>query len=178
MRLGADVRPGLLAQDQGGLDPDRSPVETLRPLAAVEEAELRRILHHYLITAAEAHTPAGRLSYGQRARLALAVLAPQGVNLRLLDEPTNHLDIPSREAFEEALGRFPGTVLVVSHDRYFVEAFADRTLVVAGGTVRDVPLRAWRRPLSAPPRGAIIPAPQARPGGRGSSPRGGRPPPC
>jgi ATP-binding cassette subfamily F protein 3 len=140
VRLGAGVRVGLLAQDQGTLDPDRHAIETLRSLAAMDEAELRRFLHHYLFTAEEVHTPVGRLSYGQRARLALAALALQGVNLLLLDEPTNHLDIPSREAFEEALGRFEGTVLTVTHDRYFVEAFATRLLTVEGGTVREAPV--------------------------------------
>ena len=86
------------------------------------------------------YTPAARLSYGQRTRLALAKLALQGVNLLLLDEPTNHLDIPSREAFEEALSTFEGTVLVVSHDRYFVESFASQVLAIEEGIVREYPL--------------------------------------
>jgi ATP-binding cassette subfamily F protein 3 len=141
IRLGASVRAGLLAQDQHTLDPERNAVEALRDVATMDEAELRRFLHHYLFTAADVHTPAARLSYGQRARLALARLVLQGVNLLVLDEPTNHLDIPSREAFEGALDRFEGTVLLVTHDRYFVESFASRVLAIEDGTLRDYPLR-------------------------------------
>jgi ATP-binding cassette subfamily F protein 3 len=107
----------------------------------MDEGTLRRFLHHYLFTAADVYTPAARLSYGQRARLALAKLALQGVNLLLLDEPTNHLDIPSREAFEEVLDAFEGTVLIVTHDRYFVESFASQALRIEEGTVREYPLR-------------------------------------
>ena len=141
VRLGASVRVALLEQGQEDLDPDRNAIETLRPLAAMDEGTLRRFLPHYLLAAADVYTPAGRLSYGQRARLALAKLALQGVNLLLLDEPTNHLDIPSREAFEEVLGAFEGTVLIVTHDRYFVEAFATQALRIEDGTVREYRLR-------------------------------------
>ncbi len=141
VRLGAGVRVGLLEQGQEDLDPSLNAVETLRPLAMLDEAALRRFLNHYLFTAADVHTPAAQLSYGQRARLALAKLALEGVNLLLLDEPTNHLDIPSREAFEEVLGTFEGTVLIVTHDRYFVECFASQVLAIEDGTVRRYPLR-------------------------------------
>ncbi len=141
VRIGAGVRPALLAQGHEGLDPTLNPVETLRPVARMDEGELRRFLHHYLFTAADVRTPAAKLSFGQRARLALAKLALQGVNLLLLDEPTNHLDIASREAFEEALETFEGTVLVVSHDRFFVEAYASSALHIEEGTVRERPVR-------------------------------------
>jgi len=141
VRLGAGVRVGLLEQGQEDLDPSLNAIETLRPVAAMDEGTLRRFLNHYLFTAADVHTPAARLSYGQRARLALARLALQGVNLLLLDEPTNHLDIPSREAFEEVLGTFEGTVLIVTHDRYFVESFASQVLCIEDGAVREYPLR-------------------------------------
>ena len=140
-RLGAGVRVGLLEQGQEELDPTLNAIETLRPLAATDEGTLRRFLDHYLFTAADVYTPAARLSYGQRSRLALAKLALEGVNLLLLDEPTNHLDIPSREAFEEVIGAFAGTVLVVTHDRYFVETFASQVLRMEEGTVREYPLR-------------------------------------
>jgi ATP-binding cassette subfamily F protein 3 len=142
VRVGSGVRAGLLEQGQEDLDPSLSAVETLRPLAATDEGTLRRFLDHYLLTASDVHTPASRLSYGQRARLALAKLALEGVNLLLLDEPTNHLDIASREAFEEVLGRFEGTSLVVTHDRYFVESFASKILRIEDETVREYRLRA------------------------------------
>jgi ATP-binding cassette subfamily F protein 3 len=140
VRLGAAVRAGLLEQGQEDLDTSLNAVETLRPLVMWDEGTLRRFLNHYLFTAADVHIPAARLSYGQRARLALAKLALEGVNLLLLDEPTNHLDIPSREAFEEVLRTFEGTVLIVTHDRYFVESFASDVLRIEGGTVREYPL--------------------------------------
>jgi ATP-binding cassette subfamily F protein 3 len=141
MRVGSSVRMGLLEQGQEDLDPSLNAVEMLRPLAAVDEGTLRRFLDHYLLTESDAHTPASRLSYGQRARLALAKLALEGVNLLLLDEPTNHLDIASREAFEEVLGSFEGTVLIVTHDRYFVESFASKLLRIEGESVREYRLR-------------------------------------
>ncbi|MFM8323142.1 MAG: ATP-binding cassette domain-containing protein, partial [Chloroflexota bacterium] len=81
-------------------------------------------LHQFLFSGDEVFTPAGKLSYGERARLALACLVGAGCNLLLLDEPVNHLDIPSRARFEQALAAFDGTVLAVAHDRYFIESFA------------------------------------------------------
>lgn len=141
VRLGAGVRVGLLEQGQEELDPALNAIEMVRPLAVWDEGTLRRFLNHYLFAAADVYTPAARLSYGQRARLALAKLALEGVNLLLLDEPTNHLDIPSREAFEEVVGAFEGTVLIVTHDRYFVESFATHVLLIEEGTVREYPLR-------------------------------------
>jgi ATP-binding cassette subfamily F protein 3 len=137
VRLGAAVRVGLLEQGQEDMDLSLNAIEVLRPLVAWDEGTLRRFLNHYLFTAADVHTPTARLSYGQRARLALARLALEGVNLLLLDEPTNHLDIPSREAFEEVLNSFGGTVLIVTHDRYFVESFASRVLRIEEGAVRE-----------------------------------------
>jgi ATP-binding cassette subfamily F protein 3 len=141
VRVGSGVRIGLLEQGQEDLDPSLNAIEMLRPLAVVDEGTLRRFLDHYLLTAGDVHTPASRLSYGQRARLALAKLALEGVNLLLLDEPTNHLDIASREAFEEVLGSFQGTVLIVTHDRYFVESFASKLLRIEDETVREYQLR-------------------------------------
>jgi len=76
------------------------------------------------------------LSFGERSRLSLALLAVQGCNFLLLDEPVNHLDIPSRERFEQAMARFRGTVLAVVHDRYFIERLATVVWVLEGQTVR------------------------------------------
>jgi ATP-binding cassette subfamily F protein 3 len=85
-------------------------------------------LHRFLFGHDQVNTPAGSLSYGERRRLALARLVLGGANLLLLDEPTNHLDLPSREAFEAALGGFEGAAIIVTHDRYFIEQFADEVL--------------------------------------------------
>ncbi len=85
------------------------------------ETETRAFLHHFLFTQDDVFVPAGALSFGERARLQLAVLVAQGCNLLLLDEPFNHLDLPAREQFEHALSQFDGTLMVVTHDRYFAE---------------------------------------------------------
>jgi ATP-binding cassette subfamily F protein 3 len=77
------------------------------------------------------------LSGGERRRLALALVVASGANFLVLDEPTNHLDLESREALEAALEAFPGTVLLVSHDRALLDAVAERTLAIEDGTVRS-----------------------------------------
>jgi len=89
--------------------------------------------------------PVPELSYGERARLMLALLVAQGCNLLILDEPINHLDVPSRERFEQAMSSFDGTVLAVVHDRYFVDRFATRVWVAGGGAVRSYLDRAEAR---------------------------------
>jgi ATPase subunit of ABC transporter with duplicated ATPase domains len=78
------------------------------------------------------------LSFGERARLQLALLVAQGCTFLLLDEPINHLDIPSRARFEQALSRFEGTVLAVVHDRYFIERFATEVWAMKEGKVRRI----------------------------------------
>jgi len=95
------------------------------------------LLGQFLFSGWEAHEkPVVALSGGERRRLALAVLVASGANFLLLDEPTNHLDLESREALEEALEAFPGTVLLVSHDRALLDAVAHRTAAVEDGTIR------------------------------------------
>ncbi len=126
VRLGANVRPGYFSQEQEGLDPKQSVLESVRAAAPLAETEARNFLHFFLFEGDEVFTPVGQLSYGERARLVLARLVLSKVNFLLLDEPLNHLDIASRQEFEEALENFNGTVLAVVHDRYFVEQFADR----------------------------------------------------
>src|SRR5439155_4258 len=84
---------------------------------------------------AEHEKPVSVLSGGERRRLALAVVVASGANFLVLDEPTNHLDLESREALEAALEAFPGTVLLVSHDRALLDAVADRLLAVEGKTI-------------------------------------------
>ena len=100
------------------------------------ETEVRRLLSFYLFTNDEVFTPVGKLSFGEQARLSLACLVAQGCNLLLLDEPTNHLDIPARTRFEDALEAFEGTLLVISHDRYFIGQFASQVWEMDGQKVR------------------------------------------
>jgi len=91
--------------------------------------------HYFLFGGDDVFVPIGSLSYGERARLALAKLVAAGCNLLILDEPINHLDIPSRERFEQGLGRFEGTVLAVVHDRYFIRRFATRLWAIQNGRI-------------------------------------------
>ena len=113
----------------------RTPLEVIRRATPLSEPDARRFLHRFLFAGDQALTPVERLSYGERRRLDLARLVVAGANLLILDEPTNHLDIQSREAFESALEDFEGAMLVVTHDRYFIERFADRVLAVEDGRV-------------------------------------------
>ena len=139
--LGPSVEIGYLAQDErleamsavGG-----TPVSLLRATAPLSETEARRFLHRFLFEGDAVHTPIGSLSYGERRRLSLALLVLGGANLLVLDEPTNHLDIPSREALEAALDSYDGAILAVTHDRYFIDRFAQRLLELEGGRLREV----------------------------------------
>ena len=92
----------------------------------------------YALTAAHVHRPASSLSPGERTRAALALLQARGVNLLVLDEPTNHLDLPSIEQLEQALDSYPGTLLLVSHDRRLLDAVrVTRRLIIEGGGVTE-----------------------------------------
>ncbi len=127
--LGQGVRLGYLSQEQEILDLESTPYDLIRAEAdgfriAMHQSEIRRFLHFFLFTGDEVFTQIGSLSFGERARLMLALLVARGCNFLLLDEPVNHLDIPSREHFEEALSQFPGAVLAVVHDRAFIERVA------------------------------------------------------
>jgi ATP-binding cassette subfamily F protein 3 len=138
VRLGASVRLGYMAQEQELFDPEQSALEIIQHLAPFDETETRSFLHYYLFSGDDPLRPVSSLSYGERARLSLAVLVAQGSNFLLLDEPINHLDIPSRARFEQALAGFEGTVLVVVHDRYFIDRFATQTWMVGGGSVTRI----------------------------------------
>ena len=105
--------------------------------AVMNETEARSFLHYFLFTGDQPLTPNHLLSYGERARLMLALLVAQGCNFLILDEPINHLDIPSRTQFEKALTNFEGTVLAVVHDRYFIQGFASRIWAVEGDRLEE-----------------------------------------
>jgi ATP-binding cassette subfamily F protein 3 len=122
--LGSGVKLGYYAQEQEDLDLDSTPYEVVRGVAPMNQTEARSFLHYFLFSGDEVFLPVGDLSFGERARLALACLVAQGCNFLLLDEPINHLDIPSRSHFEQAMTAFQGTVLAIVHDRYFIDRFA------------------------------------------------------
>jgi ATP-binding cassette subfamily F protein 3 len=113
-----------------------TPLTTIQSVAQMNETEARSYLHYFLFSGDDALLANHLLSFGQRARLALARLVAQGCNFLLLDEPINHLDIPSRTQFEEALSQFEGTVLAVVHDRYFIERFAQKVWWLENGRIR------------------------------------------
>jgi len=143
--LGPSTRAGYLSQEQDTLDAYENALEAILAVATQSETEARAFLHYFLFSGDDVFVPVPELSYGERARLMLALLVAQGCNLLILDEPINHLDVPSRERFEQAMSSFDGTVLAVVHDRYFVDRFATRVWVAGGGAVRSYLDRAEAR---------------------------------
>ena len=135
LQRGANVKFGYMAQEQELLNLALSPLQTIQRVAPFNETEARHFLHFFLFSGDDPLRPNGEMSYGERARLELALLVAQGCTCLLLDEPINHLDIPSRARFEQALANFEGTVLAVVHDRYFIERFANDIWLVEGGQV-------------------------------------------
>jgi len=136
LRLGSSVKLGYMSQEQEGLTPGLTALETIQHAAPLNETDARSFLHYFLFSGDDPLRPIEQLSFGERARLALARLVAEGCNFLLLDEPINHLDIPSRTRFEQALGQFEGTILAVVHDRYFIERFAEVVWVVDNGRLR------------------------------------------
>lgn len=123
--LGASLHVGYFAQAHEGLNPEKTLVEEIDSVAPyLPLAEVRDYLARFLFTGEEVFKKVGVLSGGERGRLALAKLSLTEANLLLLDEPTNHLDIPSQEILQEVLADYQGTILLVSHDRYLIDALA------------------------------------------------------
>jgi ATP-binding cassette subfamily F protein 3 len=135
VRLGQTVKLGYMAQEQELLDASLSALETVQHVASFNETQARHFLHFFLFSGDDPLRPSGELSFGERARLQLALLVAQGCTFLLLDEPINHLDIPSRARFEGALTQFNGSILAVVHDRYFIERFASEVWTVKDGKV-------------------------------------------
>jgi ATP-binding cassette subfamily F protein 3 len=125
VKLGASLNIGYFAQAHEDLVPDRTLVEEIESVGAdMLLAEIRHYLARYLFQGDDVFRQVSTLSGGERGRLALAKLSLSNANLLLLDEPTNHLDIPSQEILQSVLGEFKGTILLVSHDRYLIDALA------------------------------------------------------
>lgn len=132
VRLGVGLKVGYFAQAHQGLDPQASVLEEiLHTSPGLRPAQARDFLAHHLFRGEGVDKQVAALSGGERGRLALAKLALQGANLLLLDEPTAHLDLLSQEALQQALAEFPGTILLVSHDRYLVEALATQVWAIS-----------------------------------------------
>jgi len=163
MRLGHGVIPAYFSQHEVELDETGSVLDCAQKATGLKRPQAQNLLGRFLFSGWQEQDKAVvKLSGGERRRLALALVVASGANFLLLDEPTNHLDLESREALELALEAFPGTVLLVSHDRALLDAIAQRTLAVEDGTIRSYD-GGWadyvrrRDELAAPP----APAPKA-----------------
>ena len=131
--LGHNVKPVYFAQEFDHLVPTRSVIEELLADADITSKEARDLLARFLFMGDDAFKRVEVLSGGELCRLALAKVLATGPNLLLLDEPTNHLDIASREALEDALRSFAGTIMTASHDRYLLDAIADEIIEIKDG---------------------------------------------
>lgn len=127
LKTGHNVTFGYYDQRQEMLDDSKTVMDEVHDSYRLyKDSEIRGILGRFLFTSDQVFIPVGSLSGGEKARLALLKLMLSGTNVLVLDEPTNHLDIDSKEVFEDALRDYPGTVIAVSHDRYFLNKIATR----------------------------------------------------
>lgn len=136
IRAGSGVAIGLVSQEHETLDLDRTVLDSARLVKPISETDARTFLHYFLFKGEDVLRTAGECSLGERSRLQLALLVLAGCNVLLLDEPLNHLDIDGREHFEEALARYRGTVIAVSHDRSFLRSFPTRIVGIRDGALR------------------------------------------
>ncbi|GCF09729.1 ribosomal protection-like ABC-F family protein [Dictyobacter arantiisoli] len=135
VNIGRSVRVGYYSQTHSGLDMERTIVDEIRQVSALSEEGARSLLGRFLFSGDDVFKPIGKLSGGERSRVALAKLTLQGPNLMILDEPTNHLDLQSRQFLEEILSEFEGSLLFVSHDRYFIDSLATRIWAIEDGVL-------------------------------------------
>ena len=136
--LGHAVIPGYFSQHTQELPAHGSVLDCAATATGLPRPQAQRLLGRFLFSGWETHERAvSALSGGERRRLALALLVASGANLLVLDEPTNHLDLESREALEAALEAFPGTVLIVSHDRALLDAVPDRIVAIEDRSLRS-----------------------------------------
>ena len=161
---------GYYAQSHEGLDTAMTVLATVLAARPMTEEAARTFLGRFLFEEDDVFKQVGVLSGGERSRLALAVLTLQRANFLILDEPTNHLDIIAREALEDVLDEYDGTILFVSHDRAFVDALATQVWMIEESDGRRRPARssspisattpicAGRRSGSAPPPRSALPA--------------------
>ena len=137
IKFGPTVRVGYLPQIMHFSHPERSLYDTMLYEKNLTPQAARDRLGAFLFQGEDVFKTVGSLSGGEQSRLRLCMLMDEKINLLILDEPTNHLDIASREWVECAIEEFEGVLLFVSHDRYFVEKFADRIWELEGGRIRD-----------------------------------------
>jgi ATP-binding cassette, subfamily F, member 3 len=133
VKIGSNVKLGYLSQKFTAANPNMRLIDAFREEVAVTEGDARHILAKFLFYGPNVFRQVGQLSGGEKMRLRLAQLMHQDINFLVLDEPTNHLDIDSREVLEEALEDFKGTILAVSHDRYFLNKLFHKTYWIHNG---------------------------------------------
>ena len=174
VRLGPAIKAAYLPQVIRFDHPERSLLDTLLYEMDITPQSARNRLAAYQFIGEDVFKPVSVLSGGELSRLRLCMLMDERINLLVLDEPTNHLDIASREWLEEAVESFDGTLLFVSHDRYFSNRFATRVWEIEDGAVSDYPMGfAQYRQLKAEERAAAAPAAAPTPPKKSSS-RGNR----
>ncbi len=174
VRLGPAIKAAYLPQVIRFDHPERSLLDTLLYEMDITPQSARNRLAAYQFIGEDVFKPVSVLSGGELSRLRLCMLMDERINLLVLDEPTNHLDIASREWLEEAVESFDGTLLFVSHDRYFINRFATRVWEIEDGAVSDYPMGfAQYRQLKAEERAAAAPAAAPTPPKKSSS-RGNR----
>jgi len=169
LRRGHNVKIGLLSQHAEELHETGTVLEACQRATGLKPNEARALLGQFLFGGEGAEKPVSGLSGGERRRLSLACLVSSGANVLVLDEPTNHLDLESREALEGALQQFPGSVLLVSHDRALLDAVGTRTVAVEDGSLRSyvggwpeyVRVRAEREAAAKAPPPKAAPKPKA-----------------
>jgi len=137
IKIGPSIKVGYYAQEHETLELNKTLIDTVRRAGKMSEANAVAFLLRYLFTYKQASEKIYTLSGGERSRLQLALLVLSDANFLLLDEPTNNLDIASAEVLENALSDFVGTVLVISHDRYFLDRTVGRILALEAGRVKD-----------------------------------------
>ena len=138
IRWGTGVDIGYYDQHQAGLHENKTVLdEVWDRFPRMEQYEVRGALGMFLFTGDDVFAPVSTLSGGEKGRVALTELMLRKDNVLLLDEPTNHLDMDSREVLENALADFPGTIIAVSHDRYFINRFAEKVCVLENGALKE-----------------------------------------
>ncbi len=135
--LGPSVEAGYYAQEHETLDYKRTLLDSVRYATACSESNAVALLGRFLFTYEQVREPIASLSGGERSRLQMLLLTLSGPNFLLLDEPTNNLDIPSAEVLENALDDFEGTMLVISHDRYFLDRVVTRIVELQAGSLKE-----------------------------------------
>ena len=175
IRLGPSVKAAYLPQVIHFDHPERSILDTMLYELDITPQSARNRLAAYQFTGEDVFKPVSVLSGGELSRLRLCMLMDESVNLLILDEPTNHLDIDSREWLEEAVEDFDGTLLFVSHDRYFINRFATRVWELEHAVITDYPMGfAQYRQVREEERRAAQPAPapsaakKSAPAGKGN----------